>query len=184
MPDPEFLLLGDTLWLEFVNTVRRDTDTLPDPASFLRWTKAVQLDTGRGAESFAQVLKFRDQLTALAAALEGRRLPPASIVEGINSRIAGIEGREQLVRIGGAWRMRFAPGRSPHALEAIAHSAAVTLATPHAAIRRCANRECGLYLLDDSPNQSRRWCSRARCGHGTRIERRRNQRPTPVVSDG
>jgi predicted RNA-binding Zn ribbon-like protein len=184
MPDPEFLLLGDALWLEFVNTARPGTETLPDAASFLRWTKAVQLDTSRNAESFPQVRKFRDQLVALAEALEGRRLPPASIMEGINSRIAGIEGREQLVRIGGAWRMRFAPGRSPNALEAIAHSAAVTLASPHASIRLCANRDCGLYLVDDSVSQSRRWCSRARCGHGTRIERRRNSRLTPMVADG
>jgi predicted RNA-binding Zn ribbon-like protein len=184
MADPEFLLLGDALWLEFVNTARPGADTLPDAASFLRWRRAVQVDHGRGAESFPQVRKFRDQLVALAAALEARRIPPASVIESINSRIAGLEGREQLVRIGGAWRMRFAPGRSPQALEAIAHSVAVTLATPPAAIRLCANRGCGLYLLDDSPNQSRRWCSRARCGQGTRIERRRNARLTPVVSEG
>jgi predicted RNA-binding Zn ribbon-like protein len=184
MADPEFLLLGDALWLEFVNTARPGSETLPDAASFLRWRNAVQLDNSSGGESFPQVRKFRDQLLSLAEALEARRIPPASVVESVNSRIAGLEGREQLVRIGGAWRMRFAPGRSPHALEAIAHSVAVTLASPQAAIRLCANRDCGLYLLDDSQTQSRRWCSRARCGHGTRIERRRNARLTPVVSEG
>lgn len=183
MPDPEFLLLGDTLWLEFINTARGGEDTLPDAASFLRWSKAVQVDNVRGAEAFTQVRKFRDQLLALAEALQQGRHPPPSVVESVNSRLAGLEGREQLVRVGGAWRMRFAPGRSPNALEAIAHSVAVTLASPAATIRRCANPNCALYLMDDSSTQSRRWCSRARCGQGTRVERRRNTRLTPVVAE-
>lgn len=183
MPDAEFLLLGDTLWLEFINTARGERDTLPDAAAFIRWSNAVRVDNVRGAEAFAQVQRFREQLLALAEALQAHRHPPPSIVESINSRLAGVEGREHLVRVGGAWRMRFAPGRSPNALEAIAQSVAATLATPEASIRVCANPGCRLYLLDESPGQSRRWCSRSRCGHGTRVERRRNTRLTPVVSD-
>lgn len=183
MPDPEFLLLGDTLWLDFVNTARIDKDMLPDAAAFLRWCKAVRVDHVRGAEGFTQVRKFRDQLVTLAEALEAHRHPPASIIESINSRLAGLEGQERLLRVGGTWRMRFSPGRSPTALEAIAQSVASTLATPQASVRSCANQSCRLFLVDDSPSQSRRWCSRARCGHGTRVERRRNARLTPVVAD-
>lgn len=183
MPDAEFLLLGDALWLEFINTARAGKDTLPDSASFLRWSKAVQVDNVRGAEGFTQVRRFRDQLAALAEALQDHRHPPPSVVESVNSRLAGLEGREHLVRAGGAWRMQFAPGRSPNALEAIAHSVAVTLASPQATIRLCANPDCGLFLQDDSATQSRRWCSRARCGRGTRVERRRNTRLTPVVGE-
>lgn len=183
MPDPEFLLLGDALWLEFINTARPGQETLPDPAAWLRWSKAVQVDNMRGAEAFSQVRKFRDQLIALAGALVDRRHPPPSIVEQVNSRLAGLEGREHLVRVGGTWRVRFAPGRGPNALEAIAQSVATTLAMPQATIRLCAKQGCGLYLLDDSSSQSRRWCSRARCGRGTRVERRRNTRLTPLVAD-
>jgi predicted RNA-binding Zn ribbon-like protein len=183
MPDAEFLLLGDALWLEFINTARLPQDTLPDAAAFLRWSKAVQVDNVRGAEAFSQVRKFRDQLLVLAEALHGQRHPPPSIIESINARLAGVEGRERLVRVGGSWRIRFAPGRSPNALEAIAQSVASTLATPLAFIRLCANPGCNLFLLDESSNQSRRWCSRSRCGQGTRVERRRNTRLTPVVAD-
>lgn len=183
MPDTEFLLLGDALWLEFINTALPGRDTLPDAAAFLRWSNAVRVDNQRGAEAFTQVRRFREQLVALAEALRDHRNPPPSVVESVNTRLAGLEGREHLVRVGGSWRMRFAPGRSPTAMEAIAHSVAQTLALPQANVRLCANSDCGLYLMDDSLNQSRRWCSKARCGHGTRVERRRGARLTPVVAE-
>ena len=105
------------------------------------------------------------------------------MVEAINERLASLEGRERLVRVGGAWKIRFAPSRQPTALEAIAHSVAETLANPLAIVRSCANAECGLYLIDDSPNQSRRWCSQSRCGARGRTERRRRSRPTPMVNE-
>jgi predicted RNA-binding Zn ribbon-like protein len=186
MADAEFLLLGDALWLEFVNTrpeVDRRPDALPDAAAYLRWTKAVRVEAPGVATGFEDALRFREQLRSLARALESSRVPPASTIEAINIRLALLEGREHLVRVGGAWRLRFAPGRPPSALEAIAHSAAQTLTNPLVTLRLCANPECGAFLLDDSPNQSRRWCSRSRCGDHGRIERRRSTRPTPLVAD-
>ncbi len=185
MPDEEFLLLGDALWLEFVNTLAAlaRPDGLPDPAAYLRWTKAVRLDPPRDAAAFDDACRFRDQLLTLARALDGSRKPPSSAIEAINVRLAVLEGREQLVRVGGAWQVRFAPARPPSALEAIARSAAETLANPLAFVRLCANPECGLFVVDDSPHQDRRWCSRSRCGLGGRVERRRRTRPTPLVAD-
>lgn len=183
MAEAEFLLLGDALWLEFINTARPAADTLPDAAAFQRWSTAVRVDATGGPVAFSEVNKFRSQLVGLAESMAEGRNPPPSVVESINSRLGAVEGREQLVRIGGSWRIRFGPGRSPTALEALAQSAAQTLATPQAVVRACANRSCGLYLLDDSPSHSRRWCSRSRCGQGTRVERRRNARLTPVVSE-
>jgi len=186
MADPEFLLLGDALWLEFINTAATPPgarDTLPDAAAFLHWTKAVRLEAPEGARGFDEMRRFREQLLGLAEALQARRGPPPSVIEAINGRLARLEGREHLVRVAGAWRLRFAPGRPPSALEAVAQSAAQTLANPLACVRRCANPECGLFLVDDSPSQSRRWCSRSRCGHRGRIERRRGTRPTPLLAD-
>jgi predicted RNA-binding Zn ribbon-like protein len=185
--DSEFLLLGDALWLDFVNTAAVAPDgaeALPDPAAWLRWSKAVRVDAPAGAAVLDEALRFREQLRGLARALEARRNPPPSVIESINLRLASLEGREQLVRISGAWRFRFAPGRQPSALEAIAQSTAETLTNPLVTVRLCANAECGLYLLDDSPNQSRPWCSRSRCGLRGRIERRRATRRTPLVAEG
>ena len=187
MPDPEFLLLGDALWLEFVNTMGTpsgDRDALPDPGAYLRWTKAVRLESPPDAAAFVEATRFRGQLVQLAVAFDLGRSPPPATVEAMNRRLVSLEGRQQLVRIGGSWRLRFAPGRPPTALEAVALSAAQTLANPVIMVRRCANPECGLYFADDTASQSRRWCSRSRCGQRGRIERRRATRPAPMLSDG
>lgn len=187
MPDPEFLLLGDALWLEFVNTVATPTggsDALSDPAAYHRWTKSVRVEPPADAAAFQDALRFRAKLLQLARALDAGRNPPPAAIEAINTRLLTLEGRRQLVRIGGAWGLRFAPSRSPSALEAVALSAAETLADPLTVVRHCANPDCGLFFADDSPNQERRWCSRSRCGQRGRIERRRGTRPAPLLSEG
>ncbi|HWA58425.1 MAG TPA: ABATE domain-containing protein [Gemmatimonadales bacterium] len=185
MSDAEFLLLGDALWLDFVNTQGAPgrAEALADPQAYLRWTKALRLEAPETAVAFAEALRFRDQLTRLAQALEAGRTPPAGAIEAINTRLAARPGAERLVRVGGAWRVRYAPDRAPTAVEAIARSAAETLATPVAVVRSCANPACGLFLLDETSNQSRRWCSGTRCGKLGRTERRRRTRLTPIVNE-
>src|SRR5512136_839994 len=108
MPDPEFLLLGDALWLEFVNTVANPAG---GPAAYLRWTKAVRVESPADAAAFPHALSFRGRLADLARALDGHRNPPPMAIEAINTRLLTLEGRRQLVRIGGTWRLRFAPSR-------------------------------------------------------------------------
>jgi predicted RNA-binding Zn ribbon-like protein len=187
MPDPEFLLLGDALWLEFVNTVATPTggsDALPDSGAYLRWTKSVRVEPPGDSAAFEDALRFRVKLLNLARALDGGRNPPPAAIEAINSRLLTLEGRRQLVRIGGAWHLRFAPSRPPTALEAVALSAAETLANPLTIVRHCANPDCGLFFADESANQGRRWCSRSRCGQRGRIERRRGTRPAPLLYEG
>jgi len=183
MADPEFLLLGDALWLEFVNTAGGPRDTLPDSGAYHRWTKAVRVESPGDRAGFDAALLLRRRLVALAGALTEKRAPPPSSIEAINRLLVALEGREQLVRIGGRWRLQFGAARPPSAAQAVAQSAAQTLANPLAVVRRCANPDCGLYFADESANQGRRWCSRNRCGQRGRIERRRSSRITPIVAD-
>ena len=115
MRDPEFMLLGDALWLDFVNTA--DTppgqrDALPDASAYLRWTKAVRVEPPVDRAGFAEARAFRGRLLLLARALQEGRSPPPSAVEAINARLGALDGREQLVRVGGSWRLRFAPVRA------------------------------------------------------------------------
>jgi predicted RNA-binding Zn ribbon-like protein len=176
MADSEFTLLGDAVWLDFVNSSRGRTlsppDLLRDADAYGRWSRAQNLDPEDGA-SFALVRPFRGQLTAIAEALHAGLQPPGGAIAALNSQLARCTGSTQLTRIGGGWRLRFAPSRPLRALEAIARSAAATLADPAMAVRRCAGDCCSLFFADDSPSQERRWCDAATCGRGARVERRR-----------
>jgi predicted RNA-binding Zn ribbon-like protein len=185
--DAEFLLLGDALWLDFVNTAAVPPDLhegLPDPAALHRWTKAVRVEAPPRASVHADALVFRHKLLALAEALAAGRGPTPTAIESLNRVLSALEGREALIRVGGSWRVRFQPGRPPGALEAVARSAAESLSHTLLVIRRCANPECQLFFGDESPNHSRRWCSPARCGQRGRVERRRTSRPTPLITEG
>ena len=102
------------------------------------------------------------------------KLPnPVREIRAINELLAGCAGSHRLVRISGEWRLQFAPSRSLSPLEAIARSAATTLADRDATVRRCAGESCSLFIIDASPTKSRRWCSPAACGASLRVERRR-----------
>jgi predicted RNA-binding Zn ribbon-like protein len=180
MGHPEFTLLGDAVWLDFVNSALGRTphppDLLPDAAAFARWAVAqrlLQVDRGPPYEA---VRSLRERLTAVAEALDAGRQPPPGAIEGINELLAGCAGSNRLVRVAGEWRLQFAPSRPLSPLEAIARSAATTLADKAAVVRRCAGETCSLFFLDTSPTQSRRWCSAAACGANLRVERRRSQR--------
>jgi predicted RNA-binding Zn ribbon-like protein len=177
MPDPEFTLLGDACWLDFVNTRRgrgvSPPDLLPDPAAYHRWTKAEKLVSDVEAIPFEEILAFRRALTRLAESLSAGRHVPASAAAAINHRLAGATGREQLVRTAGLWQLRFAPDRAQTALEAVARSAALSLVDRVRAVRQCAAESCSLFFLDASATQSRRWCSPGVCGGRGRVERRR-----------
>jgi predicted RNA-binding Zn ribbon-like protein len=176
MEHPEFTLLGDAVWLDFVNSALGRTpnppDLLPDDAAFARWTvtqRLLQVDRGPPHEA---VCKLRGRLTALAEALHAGSQPPAGSIAAINELLSGCAGSHRLVRVSGEWRLHFVPARPLSPLEAIARSAAATLADLSVVVRRCSGEGCSLFFVDSSPTRSRRWCIPA-CGANLRVERRR-----------
>jgi predicted RNA-binding Zn ribbon-like protein len=178
MPESEFTLLGDAVWLDFVNTAGSPAalppDLLPDTAAIGRWARAQSLDWVDGnAVSLDEVLTFRGRLIALAEALHSDLQPPAGSITAINEQLSRNGGSHQLTRVSGEWQLRFAPARPPTLLEAIAQSAAAALADPLLFVRRCAGESCSLFFTDNSPNQGRRWCNAAVCGRQVKVERRR-----------
>jgi predicted RNA-binding Zn ribbon-like protein len=179
MEHPEFTLLGDAVWLDFVNSALGRTpnppDLLPDSAAFVRWTVAQRLLQVDRGPPYDAVRDLRTRLTALAEALHAGLQPPAAPVAAINELLAGCTGSHRLVRVSGEWRLQFAPSRPLSPLEAIARSAAATLADRSVLVRRCAGETCSLFFIDSSPTHSRRWCSPAECGANHRVERRRGQ---------
>jgi predicted RNA-binding Zn ribbon-like protein len=175
--EPEFTLLGDALWLDFVNTARgrgpTPPDLLVDEAAVLRWSAAQSIDLNGGPPALPLVLQLRERLTALAEALHAGLQPPTASIAAINEHLAQGGGCHQLTRISGGWQLRFAPQRRPPVLQAIAQSAAASLADSLRFVRRCAGEGCSFFFSDDSPTQSRRWCSIAICGREMKVERRR-----------
>jgi predicted RNA-binding Zn ribbon-like protein len=176
MEHPEFTLLGDAVWLDFVNSALGRTpnppDLLPDAAAFTRWAvtqRLLQVDRGPPHEA---VRELRGRLTTLAEALHAGSQPPAGSIAAINELLGGCAGSHRLVRVSGEWRLHFVPARPLSPLEAIARSAAATLADRSVAVRRCAGEGCSLFFVDSSPTRSRRWCIPA-CGANLRVERRR-----------
>lgn len=178
MPDDGFVLLGDVLWLDFVNTARGQDpappDRLGDAAGFARWCRTQGLETGGATLDEAHAVRAR--LTDLAEALVAGGPPPGAAVAALNRLLSRGPGRQQLTRVSGAWCLRFAPEHPPSALEAIARSAAATLTSPNIAVRRCAADACSLFFADDTLTGHRRWCDPATCGRHARVERRRGAR--------
>jgi len=182
--DPEFTLLGDAVWLDFVNTAPASPgarDLLPNLAAYHRWTKAGKLVSDAEQVTLDEVRRLRRHLVALAEALHEERQPRASNIEAINQILGRLPGHHQLTRVKGAWSTRFHFDRQPLALEAIARSAASTLSEPLTRVRQCAAEGCGLFFADRSPSHSRRFCSALTCGKRLRIERRRGDRLSPTV---
>lgn len=171
MPDPEFIFLGDALWLDLVNTAM-PPDPLGDSAAWHRWQKAQKLRPDSPHVTFADVLEFRRHLGALAACLVSGAAAPAAAVAQVNRWLGGAAARPRLVRIGGAWQRTFAPDAAPAALVATADSAARTLADTTVAIRRCADDGCRRFFLEPAEPQRRFFC-RPGCGAGRFMERRR-----------
>ncbi|HEY7504204.1 MAG TPA: ABATE domain-containing protein [Gemmatimonadales bacterium] len=177
MEHPEFTLLGDAVWLDFVNSALGRTpnspDLLPDAASFARWAvtqRLLQVDRG---PPYQAVRDLRDHLTSLAEALHAGKQPPAGAIAVVNELLAACTGSHRLVRVSGEWNLHFAASRPLSPLEAIARSAAATLADRSVVVRRCAGEGCSLFFVDASPTRSRRWCSPGACGASLRVERRR-----------
>lgn len=177
MSESEFTLLGDAVWLDFVNTARgrvsAPPELLPDLAAVGRWARAQNLGWMDDGIGLPEVLGFRAHLTALAEALHSDAQPPAGSIFAINEQLSRNGGAHQLTRVSGEWQLRFAPDRPPTLLEAIAQSAATALADPLLFVRRCAGERCSLFFTDGSPNQGRRWCNAAVCGLEVKVERRR-----------
>lgn len=173
----EFTLLGDAVWLDFINTARGRTapppELLTDFGAWQRWAQSRKLDGGSAPAEFPAIRVFRDRLTELADALDANRPPPGATIAALNEVLGHRAGTEQLTRVSGQWRLRFAAGRTATALEVIAQSAAKTITDRLTRVRRCAGESCTLFFTDSSPTGSRRWCDVSVCGRDARVERRR-----------
>ncbi|MEO8030436.1 MAG: CGNR zinc finger domain-containing protein [Gemmatimonadota bacterium] len=182
MAGPVFLFLGEALWLDLANTAPQfhtateQLDVLPDADLARAWLLAAGLPGLDHRTDPASLFTLRTEFIRLADALATGARPPTSSISAINGVLRGTAGRELLTRTAGSWRLRFLPMAPAGALEALARSAAVTLADPLGQVRRCAEVSCQRLFVDATPHQTRAWC-REQCHASTAVERRRIHRP-------
>jgi len=169
----------DLSWDEFVSFLR-DAQVISDERASrlrpLRHNEPQAVDT-----VLLRILRLRESLRAIFAALVEGRHYPSSWVEPINEILRITEGHDELVPENGTWSLQFVAreGGLEWLLAAIARSAAELLVEgPRAPIRRCANHACRLFFYDDSRTHQRRWCSMKVCGNRHKVAAflRRKQR--------
>lgn len=179
----KFILIGDVLFLDFVNTkvMRRGEphDLLDSYGDFAAWSRAVGLNDREGAgrlldrsrdpeRELSEVRRFRDHLRELAERIVGGRRIGRGDVEELNRKLALRDARPQLRRGKEGFRIEL---RTDHTdpeqiLAEVAGSAAEVLAGNGLGnIRKCESDDCILYFYDTTKNRSRRWCSMKACGN-------------------
>jgi predicted RNA-binding Zn ribbon-like protein len=199
-PSTDFLFVGESLALDFVNTaivVRgRPRDLLAAPADLAAWLQSVAtIDAASGSakNGHAQVV---DEVTlsrskAFRAALRGLFTaviagePIATVdLDALNHVLrtgfltVDVDGNGQLIQ---AWRSH---GAGPDRLLLPIARSAMTLLTESdlARLHRCANERCVLLFHDTTKSGTRRWCSTG-CMNRARSSRRYRERRAVLRPD-
>ena len=178
-------LIAGCLALDFANLVPEAHDlSWQEFVSFLVNARVVSEDRGQRLELLVRseplavdavllkILRLRECLRAVFAAVEERHEFPRAWVAPINEILRVTEGHDELVPQESRWRMEFIARESglEWLLAAIARSAAELIVEGEAApVKRCANPECHLFFYDDSRTRQRRWCSMAVCGNRHKV---------------
>jgi len=179
-PTPGFLLMGEPLALDLVNTRVRHNgaalDLLETPAALTMWLRR---ERGRvawtGAASAADltaVLGLRDAIARLLCATREHTRPPKPALDKVNRALAWPMARPRL-----GWSASEphlvppAPDSQRRALlHVLAADAATLLTGPQAErLRQCAHPDCILQFVARNPR--RRWCSDSVCGNRARVAR-------------
>jgi predicted RNA-binding Zn ribbon-like protein len=177
---PGFLLLGEPLALDLVNTaVHRggvDVDLLDTPLALRAWL-AAEADRlpWSGPSDAADLLAVRALRDAISELLRARRhgvRPASAALRRVNAAILSPAPSSRLL-----WTVsgpRLAPSTLARKRGALLHALAVDalrLLTGRDAdaLRTCEHPDCVLQFVARNPR--RRWCSTARCGNRARVAR-------------
>ena len=184
MAAPDFPLVANLLWLDFVNTEPardgRRVDLLEDYGDLVAW---LQSAGGLTPEQARQAARWDGKAEGQAVLREARALrsalragaerlaeggpPGEDMVRAVNRVLAWRPAYRELVREGRGWVSRARPVSSAprHLLVPIAESAAWLLEHGDLSlVRRCEGAACVLHFYDTTRNRSRRWCSMEGCG--------------------
>jgi predicted RNA-binding Zn ribbon-like protein len=199
---PPITLMGDRLWLDFVNTDdprrSRAEDVLLDFDAFLHWLRAAEvLDAERAggiqrrafqqpagaAASLVDARRVRVALRALAergATVQKARDDAVAEINRVLGRSAGTRRVEP--RGDGSFVRTFVPVGDAFAglMIPVVDSAADALINDELSrVRRCSDPRCPRVFLDTTKNGRRRWCDMATCGNRAKAARHRSRVSPP-----
>jgi predicted RNA-binding Zn ribbon-like protein len=200
--DNRFILIGNQLCLDFVNTqIVRDgqpVDLLGGIDDFVSWLVEVkvldaakeqmvrkQWGSGKEAEkTYKSALELRAILRRMVEQLAQGRPAPQSAIAVINQLLAQPAGYAELRRVKGGYEKHFhlSLNKPVDLLIPIAESASDLLCYGDLSlIKKCENSACILFFYDTTKNHSRRWCSMEACGNRMKVaahyRRIRGQKP-------
>jgi predicted RNA-binding Zn ribbon-like protein len=191
--EPGVRLVGGRPALDFVNTLhdwyrQPAEDYVPDGPHYLRWAERAGLLERREARiaalggvspsTMTEVRRLREQLhEVFVACIEGRR-PEAAAVAGLDTWVQRAWRAQTLAPEGGVqlvWKAEAIDAALP--LRRLALDALDILQTvPRDRLKQCAaESKCGWLFVDESKNNSRRWCSMDTCGAESKMRRYRSQ---------
>lgn len=138
-----------------------------DLALFLRVVADVPTVTVADGD-LDRALFLRDAIRAAALRIVAGARPPRNAVAVLN---AAAEAAPVVPVLGAAGQVRHLPGSAEQALSTLARDAIalfaglMTAGGAEGRLRQCAADDCGLFLMDTSRPNNRRWCSMELCGN-------------------
>jgi predicted RNA-binding Zn ribbon-like protein len=185
MNNKQFLIIGDNLAIDFINTQivedGKPKDLLTNFEDFVLWQKALGLIDQSEVErlnkkwsrydvqkAFRDVLNFRKILRETVESLSDVKPIKSSALQKLNEILRQKYGYYQVVKTKNKFEKKFhAEIEQPRQLLLpIAESGADLLSSGNLKnIRKCENSACILYFYDITKNHKRRWCSMTACGN-------------------
>lgn len=186
---PPFLLFGNALWLDLVNTEivagGQRVDLLESFVDLIDWSVeagAIGAEEARrvrqlgakadGERALAAARRFRSFLRAIAeAAAAGRPIGRDALAE-INAVLARPVHASEIRRTGAGFERleRWLFEAPDDLLVPVAESARDLLCGGDLSlVRKCRNPECILFFYDTTRNRARAWCSMSTCGNRTKV---------------
>jgi predicted RNA-binding Zn ribbon-like protein len=187
-------LIGGRPSLDFVNTVHERyveprEDYLCDGRQYLAWAQAVgaldraeaeriEAEDGVTAGVMSEVRRLREHLHEIFVARIRDHVPDAAALAALDQWVQRAWRGSTVVANGSevqlAWR--------PEAVDAVLPLRRIALdaleiirATPRERLKECASTQgCGWLFLDESKNNSRRWCCMDSCGTQDKMRRYRS----------
>jgi predicted RNA-binding Zn ribbon-like protein len=184
--------VGGALCLDFANTVggHRDGepkenlhvyDDLLDWASVAgtlpkggvaRLRELANASPTRAARALVAAKELREAIYEIFVALADGRSPPAADVATLNAAVPEAFAHLQLKPADGAFALSWPAAADLHApLWPVVKSAVDLLLDRRLRLRACASDTCGWLFIDESKNQSRKWCSMRDCGNRAKVRR-------------